>query len=345
MKNFDEELSIKHLDLFSGIGGFALAANWAGFQTVGFCEIESYCRQVLKKHWPEVPIHNDVRELDGSDYGAIDLITGGYPCQPFSLAGNRKGHNDHRHLWPEMLRVITQARPTWVVAENVVGHITMGLDQVLADLESEGYSARPVVIPACAIDAPHRRDRVWIIAHTNPSDSRQGGGEQSKGEEPGGIRQGVLADAISGERNSGPKHPRREERRDVGQRGEAARTMANTQSQHDRGCNACQIGRQKSQSGNSCSEDTMANTNTTRPQERQTLPRDQIQTGPTLEREAAQRAGWWPTEPGVGRVANGIPRRVDRIKGLGNAIVPQVAFQILKAIADDLSPPAEPVRN
>ena len=169
---------MRHLDLFSGIGGFALAAKWAGFETIAFCEIEEFARQVLKKNFPGVPIHNDIREFDGNEYaGRIDLLTGGYPCQPFSHAGKRKGKEDDRHLWPEMLRVIKQTRPAWVVAENVAGHITLGLDKVLTDLECEGYSARAVVIPACAIGANHRRDRVWIIAHS--ASNRQQGNERS----------------------------------------------------------------------------------------------------------------------------------------------------------------------
>ena len=158
---------MRHLDLFSGFGGFALAARWVGIETVGFCEIEEFPRKVLQKNFSGIPIHHDIRELDGSEYEGIDIITGGYPCQPFSLAGNRCGENDNRHLWPEMLRVIKQARPTWIVSENVSGHITMGLDSVLFDLEGEGYSARAVTIPACAVDAPHKRERLWIVAHSN----------------------------------------------------------------------------------------------------------------------------------------------------------------------------------
>ena len=156
---------MRHLDLFSGIGGFALAARWAGIETVAFCEIEEFPRKVLNKNFPGIPIHHDIRELDGKDYEGIDLITGGYPCQPFSSAGKRKGQEDDRHLWPEMLRIITQARPAWVVCENVSGHITLGLDEVLTDLESEGYAARAFIIPACAKNADHRRDRVWIVAN------------------------------------------------------------------------------------------------------------------------------------------------------------------------------------
>lgn len=165
----------RHLDLFSGIGGFALAAKWAGFETVAFCEIEEYPRKVLAKNFPGVPVHNDIKDLNGGEYEGIELITGGYPCQPFSVAGKRRGKEDHRHLWPEMLRVITQARPAWVVCENVAGHVTLGLDKVLTDLEHEGYSARAFVIPACGADARHQRDRVWIVGNSNSIDAARVG--------------------------------------------------------------------------------------------------------------------------------------------------------------------------
>ena len=233
---------MKHLDLFSGIGGFALAARWAGIETVGFCEIKEYPRKVLQKNFPGVPIHNDIKQLDGSEYESVDLITGGYPCQPFSLAGrNRQGTKDDRHLWPEMLRIITQARPTWVVCENVVGHITMGLDAVLSDLESEGYAARTFVIPACAVDAQHKRERTWIVAYS------------------GGDGDG-------------------------------------------RGDRACQ---------------------------REWKPEETLPDG---WRNRRQEDGKWEAEPGVGRVADGVPGAVDRIRGLGNAIVPQVAYEILRCL-------------
>jgi len=158
------------LDLFSGIGGFSLGLERAGMQTVAFCENDKKARLVLKKHWPHVPIFEDVRNLTGEqiskEIGAVDLICGGFPCQPFSVAGKRKGTDDDRHLWPEYFRIIQEIRPRWVIGENVAGLINMGLDQVLSDLESEGYSCQTLVIPACAINAPHRRDRVWIMAHS-----------------------------------------------------------------------------------------------------------------------------------------------------------------------------------
>jgi DNA (cytosine-5)-methyltransferase 1 len=154
------------MDLFSGIGGFSLAAQWVGgIETIAFCEIDPWARRVLAKNFPNVPIHDDVKTLNPTKYGTIDLITGGYPCQPFSLSGKRKGADDDRHLWPEVYRIIKQARPRWVLCENVAGHISMGLDEVLSDMESQDYSAEAIIIPACAVGAGHRRNRVWIIAN------------------------------------------------------------------------------------------------------------------------------------------------------------------------------------
>jgi len=155
-----------HLDLFSGIGGFALAAHRAGIQTLGFCEIDESCHKVLSRHWPNVPIHHNIKELNGYDYAGIDIITGGYPCQPFSVAGSQKAEKDPRHLWPYMRGIIAQARPSWVICENVYGHVKLGLDNVLYDLEGIGYACQPFVIPALAVGANHNRRRVFIVAHT-----------------------------------------------------------------------------------------------------------------------------------------------------------------------------------
>ena len=165
-------MAMRLLDLFSGIGGFSYAAETliGGYETVAFCEMDEFCQKVLKKHWPQVPIFDDVRTLDASRLGRIDIVTGGYPCQPFSQAGRRQGEQDERHLWPEMLRIIKSCQPRYVLAENVAGHVTMGLDQVLTDLEDQGYTTRPIIVPACAKNAPHRRDRVWIIGQ-NVDDS------------------------------------------------------------------------------------------------------------------------------------------------------------------------------
>lgn len=159
---------MKVLDLFSGIGGFSLGLEWAGMETVAFCICLAKCRLVLKKHWPKVPIHDDIKTLDGTQYrGAIALVCGGFPCQPFSVAGRRKGTSDDRDLWSEMFRVIKEVRPAWVLGENVAGFVGMGFDRTATDLESEGFEVRAFVIPACAVNAPHRRDRVWIVAYAN----------------------------------------------------------------------------------------------------------------------------------------------------------------------------------
>ncbi len=158
---------MQHLDLFSGIGGFALAAKWAGIETIAFCEIDEFAKKILHKNFPNILIHEDIKFLNGKGFKGIDLITGGYPCQPFSTAGKRRGKEDNRHLWPEMLKIIKSAKPSWVVCENVIGHITLGFKEVCSDLESQGYAVQSFVIPACAKDAPHRRDRIWIIANAN----------------------------------------------------------------------------------------------------------------------------------------------------------------------------------
>ncbi len=166
---------MKVLDLFSGIGGMSLGLERAGMQTVAFCEIEEFPRRVLAHHWPNIPIHRDVQKLRGIDIGPVDVICGGYPCQPFSTAGKRRGKEDDRHLWPEFSRLVAELRPSWVIGENVAGHISMGLDDVLSDLEGQGYAVRTFVIPACAVGLQHRRDRCWTVAHA--TDMQRNGGK------------------------------------------------------------------------------------------------------------------------------------------------------------------------
>lgn len=163
---------MNHASLFSGIGGFDLAAEWMGWTNVFNCEWEEFPRRVLKHHFPNATQYGDIRELRASAYaGRIDILTGGFPCQPYSLAGKRKGKDDERHLWPEMLRVIRECTPRYVVGENVRGLVgwNEGLvfEEVCSDLEDCGYSVQPFVLPACGVGAPHRRDRVWFVAHSD----------------------------------------------------------------------------------------------------------------------------------------------------------------------------------
>lgn len=279
-----------HLDLFSGIGGFALAAGWAGYRTVGFCEVEDYPRRILSKRFSGVPIHGDIRELDGSAYRGVTLITGGYPCQPFSQAGKRKGAADDRHLWPEMLRVVKQARPAWVLAENVAGHITMGLDEVLADLEGEGYAARAVVVPACAVDAPHRRDRVWIVANdlAHSGSGRRQGGELQAGRNESGLCGTDVADTDSERRRM--RHTVRQDAKDAGQ--------SPRSTQHGQGQLVSRLGGAV----------------------------DGLSSGLDMPRRWSD--GSW--EDGVPRVTVGAKNRTQRLKALGNAIVPQVAYELIR---------------
>jgi DNA (cytosine-5)-methyltransferase 1 len=153
--------------LFSGIGGFDLGLERAGFEIAWQSEIDPYCLKVLEKHWPRVKRYGDIREMRGDDLEPVDLICGGFPCQPFSCAGKRGGQTDDRYLWPEMLRIITEVRPRWVIGENVPGIINLALDQVLSDLEDAGYACQSFIIPACGVGALHRRDRVWIVGYSN----------------------------------------------------------------------------------------------------------------------------------------------------------------------------------
>ena len=266
---------LKHLDLFSGIGGFSLGLEaTGGFETVAFCDYDSYCQKILRKHWPWVTIYDDIKELNheklnSNGHTKIDIITGGYPCQPFSVAGRQQGEKDPRHVWPEYFRLIKDLRPTWVIGENVSGHVKLGLDTVLENLESEGYSARPFSISASSIGANHQRERIWIVANSGCS------------------------------WGSGSEFQRKNEN-------EIKKENAN---QFER--------------SSSSSQSNMVYSDSERLEKWESIGENFSQEYQTLI-----GADWGSIEPDVGRVANGVPKRVDRLKSLGNSLVPHIPYYI-----------------
>lgn len=290
-------MEIRVLDLFSGIGGFSLGLERAGpFRTVAFCEREPFCQAVLKKHWPNTPIYDDVRTIPTDRLGRIDLVCGGFPCQPWSVAGQQRGAEDDRDLWPVMASLIKKLRPRWVIGENVRGFINepLGLKRSLSDLESIGYQAAPFVIPACAVDAKHRRDRVWIIAYTNSNSEPDGSiNERTRSGE-------LVADADNRHRS---------------------RKIKGVLDQPNR-----QTSNRSPRSGQDVADATSTRL--------EGAEREKYKGGRKrfASSSYSEQSNWWQAEPNVGRVADGVPRRVDRLRALGNAVVPQVVEQIGKAI-------------
>lgn len=187
-------IKMKHGSLFSGIGGFDLAAEWMGWENVFNCENNTFCQKVLKHYWPDAKSYTDITKTDFSEWrGRVDIVSGGFPCQPYSATGKRKGKADDRHLWPEMFRAIREIQPTWIVAENVPGIVNwsrgMVVKEIQTDLESAGFTLLPpVIIPACAVNADHKRERIWFIAHSNSKrckgEQRQVLQEQTEMEKP-----------------------------------------------------------------------------------------------------------------------------------------------------------------
>ena len=292
---------MKHFSLFAGIGGIDLAAEWAGFETVGMCEIDEYCRKVLDRHWPDVPKWRDVFDLTGEEIietcGEIDLISGGFPCQPFSTTGKRKGCADERHLWPELLRIICEVRPRWFLGENVRGLLSIDsgrvFGRILRDLAENGYRAGWVCYGAGDVGAPHKRERVFIVAHTgNPGQQARGRQEpRGRGEFSGhGGHEKKLGDAC--QRRLPPAGPEQQ-----------AAGITGAGSQGTEGTAQPSMGR---------------------------VP-DGIPAG---------LHGNWPAGPGnqhewePPRIATGVKDRVARLKCLGNAVVPQQVYPILKSIYD-----------
>jgi len=331
---------VRVLDLFSGIGGFSLGLERAGMRTVAFCEIEPYCRAVLARHWPGVPIFGDIRTLtadairhalrkqsrrrDGSDGASetesqdVDLICGGFPCQDISVAGKGAGLAGERSgLWVEFARLIGELRPRYAVVENVSALCARGLGAVLGDLATLGYDAEWHCIPASYVGAPHRRDRVWIVAYINERGAGCGrSGPKSKSTHAGST----VADA-NDQRESQPQGTVLQERgrpSDGGESGDVADANSS-------GCGPS--GQREAPCIDSCGE--------MRDFDRQGLQTSWAQSSGKGWGQAGREptaAGWWSTEPDVGRVAHGVPARVDRLRALGNAVVPQIPEIIGRAI-------------
>jgi DNA (cytosine-5)-methyltransferase 1 len=321
---------ITTLDLFAGIGGFALGLEATGFfRTTCFVEKEPYCQAVLRHHWPDVPVLGDIRDVRREDLPDPNpgLICGGFPCQPFSHAGKQRAQDDPRHLWPEMLRLIRECRPDWVIGENVTGLIKLGLDEVLSDLEGEGYATRTFNIPACAVGAPHIRQRLWVVAHAHSESEPDGDAGQRQ------LGFGFMADADSddGGREGSSKSLGRETRLEHSgcgtQRDMADAKSAGSQARGRDGMGTANRSRRnKGQSARTSSKTDVADAKHAGYTER-------VQPETTGYGSGHRRPeDWWAVEPDVGRVAHGIPARVAQLRALGNAIVPQIAQEIGNAI-------------
>ena len=311
------------LDLFSGIGGMSLGLERAGMRTVAFCERDDFCRAVLAHHWPDVPIHDDVRTLTGGDVGRADLICGGFPCQPWSYAGKRRGTSDDRDLWPEMLRVVAEVRPRWVLGENVAGFVSepMGLDRCVADLEAEGYEVRPFMVPACAVGAPHRRDRIWIVAHApdvrGPAIKRgepDGAGELLDGVAPDAERQRLRALRPGGALGE----------KGAAESGEAERQRVRADDRP--------MGEPITDAPSPRPSDGTDRTERPAPLAGELERPDRRQPQPQFRRVDDGTAGWLDGRAVPPLVARGVPNRVQRLRALGNSVVPQVVEAIGRAI-------------
>ena len=313
---------MNHISLFTGIGGIDLASEWAGFNTILQVENDPYCLKVLEKHWPNVERCTDIRSLNGKKYrGTIDLLSGGFPCQPYSGAGKRKAFSDDRDLWPEMFRIIQEVRPTWVLGENVANFTNLGLDRTISNLESEGYEVQTFNIPAVAVSAWHQRARIFVVGyaeHHGPPTSKESrstaktGNDDKEGKDQAGQPSGTggredyesMADSAS-ERLQGKF--RSQSKGDGKRLANSSKAMADSQrigqsgqGLHGRPCNP--------------KENTVGEASGS-------------------EYRSKGNSADWNAEPNVGRVAHGIPKRVDRLRALGNAVVPQQVFPILEAIA------------
>lgn len=381
---------MKILDLFSGIGGFSLAAHWLGWETIAFVEKDEFCRKVLAKNFPGVEIYGDITEFSGKSFrGRCDIITGGFPCQPFSQAGKQQGRNDERHLFPQILRVISEVKPRWVVAENVRGLLSNESGQVFAEvitsLESEGYEVITFCIPASSVGAPHKRDRLWIIANSDGKRLQGRRSTRNSGVEGCGDRKqktendrtatqsasaffngGFTSDTDGQRQGRQPESFYARQSTGLARRG-FGDSIANSN------CNGNRLGRQRREiydfDGNSSTEERRwhdiesgfgaydsrfnsdSDTDTDGEHGEEHIGRNQLrETGEeiSLGRSFPPRNIWnkqWQSVAAstcIRRMDDGISDELDvvgsrdnrtaRLKALGNAIVPQIAYEIFKAI-------------
>ena len=308
-------MNLTHLSLFSGIGGLDLAAEWAGITTIGQCEWAKYPAKILEKHWPNVPRWKDIRTLTGDSFyertgrRTVDIISGGFPCQPFSVAGKQRGKEDDRYLWPEMVRVIKELRPTWIVGENVAGIVRMALPDILSELEACGYRTRTFLVPACAIGARHRRYRVAIVGYSEHNGLSSAAVARGVGTTGGGGQESERSDSNVSDSDNGSRDVRRDRKLSAAEEIERKR---------------CNIGGRAQEH---------------EPRQWRTAESilgrmaDGFPTGMDGDLDFLINH-YWDNEPDIPRIATGISHRVDRLKCLGNAVVPQQFYPIFKAIAE-----------
>lgn len=334
-----------HASLFSGIGGFDLAASNMNWENVFQVEIDKFCNKVLELRFPKTEKFTDIKTFDGTKFkNKIDVLTGGFPCQPFSVAGKRKGNEDERALWYEMYRVIKQVEPTYIVAENVPGLLTiesgMVFEQVCLDLENAGYEVQPFIIPAASLNAPHKRDRVWIIAYSDKFRERARRREVSRENEE------ISQWNEDAEFINSIKFISTDTRRKRQTEYEIKTTRFEQSNKNDKNTEQVRCGSEigeeesnigqfgKFSSGNDArvsNEDNVRNTKDTRQSSSFNRQRER-KYGRTSTSIPEWERNWYEVATEFCRVDDGISNRVDRLKSLGNAIVPQVAFEIFNGI-------------
>ena len=359
---------MKHGSLFSGIGGFDLAAEWMGWDNIFHCEIAEFPRQILKYHFPNSICYEDIKKTDFRKHrGEVDIISGGFPCQPYSNAGKRRGKEDDRHLWPEMLRVIREVQPRFVVGENVAGLLSwnngMVFHEIITDLENEGYETQAVFIPACATNAPHRRDRIWFVAHSK-SNGRHERGEKINGREINKFqnRDKVWDKFTTNGKQSNVAHKDGTEKgnnlgENIGEEGEVRRgeevnvlgelrgngIITDTESQRTREQSSENRGWEDRRFDNDGEEGNVADTNGIRLWRESYGIGESKFNGKNYKRNDFEN---FPTQSPICSGDDGISNRLDgitfpkwrneSIKGYGNAVVPQVIYRIFKAIEQSL---------